>query len=260
MIPSLFAFQFKWRLRRLVPAMAFSLLLGALAVCLYTPERLEGLRYLRGELPEVFTFLGYEGDTGLGIHLMGLLCGFILPLLVIFLSVSGGSALVATPVADGRMAMLLAAGHRRSAILMTLYVHLFLEAALVLMACLAGQAVMAAALFPGFDFFALLRLCLGLILISSVYCAFAVFMAARAPTPGKMRGFSRLAMALTLLFTMAARLPGWARALRFFSPLTLFQGTALVSGSGGWPPALSALPIAGVFLFMALWRFSSREM
>ena len=40
-------------------------------------------------------------------------------------------------------------------------------------------------------------------------------------------------MLVTLLCALASRLPGWTRYLRFLSPLTLFRGTELASGSRG---------------------------
>jgi hypothetical protein len=259
MIPSLFAFLFRRRLMKLFFFMAFSFFLGALAAWMYMPERLSDLRYLRGEMPELFTLLGIEGESSLGIHLMGMLYGFILPVFMILYQVSAGGRLLIKPLKDGRMAMLLAAKHLRSAVLLTIYLNLLVETALVLLACFMGQISLALLLFQGFSVPALLRLCLGFFLVMLPYGAFTVLIAVRAKTPLGMRRNCQAAMLATLIFTLAARLPGWTRSLRFLSPLTLFRGTELASGSGGWQTALWALPLAALFLLAALWSFSRRE-
>lgn len=259
MIPSLFAFLFSRRMKRLFLIMALSFSVGALAVWMYMPEQLSVLRYLRGEMPELFTLLGIEGDSSLGIHLMGLLYGFILPLFMMLYQVSAGGRLLIKPLKDGRMTMLLAARHLRSAVLLTLFLNLLAETALVLLACFMGQISLALLLFQGFSVPALLRLCLGFFLVMLPYGAFAVFIAVRAKTPLGMRRTCQATMLATLFISMAARLPGWVRSLRFLSPLTLFRGTELASGSGGWQTALWALPLAALFLLAALWSFSRRE-
>ena len=176
MIPSLFAFRFTRRLPELLLIMGLAFLTGALAVYMYTPERLDDLRYLRGEMPELFTLLGIEGDSSLDIHLMGILYGALLPLFMILFQGSAACRLAAMPLQDGGMAMLLSAGHRRSAVLLTLYLNLLAETALVLLACAAGQAILALILFQGFSLLALLRLCLGFFPVMLPYGAFALLM------------------------------------------------------------------------------------
>ncbi len=259
MSPTLFAFQFKRRLPGLLLIMVLAFSAGLLAVFMYTPERLSDLRYLRGEMPELFTFLGVEGDSSLDIHLMGILYGFILPLFMILNQVSAARRLFAGPLQDGRMAMLLTAGHRRSAVLLTLYLNLLAETALILLACAAGQVILALLLFQGFSLPALMRLCLGFFLVMLPYGAFALIMSMRAGTVKGIRRASQAVMLVTLLCALASRLPGWTRYLRFLSPLTLFRGTELASGSGGWGAALFTLPLAALFLLAALRSFIRRE-
>lgn len=259
MIPSLFAFRFTRRLPGLLLIMGLAFLTGALVVYMYTPERLDDLRYLRGEMPELFTLLGIEGDSSLDIHLMGILYGALLPLFMILFQGSAACRLAAMPLQDGGMAMLLSAGHRRSAVLLTLYLNLLAETALVLLACAAGQAILALILFQGFSLLALLRLCLGFFPVMLPYGAFALLMSMLSGSVKGMRRVCHAAMLATLLFTFVSRLPGWTRSLRFLSPLTLFRGTELASGSGGWGAALFALLPAAVFLLAALRSFSRRE-
>ena len=260
MIPSLFLYQFKLRRYKLLAAMFASLVLGALAAWMYTPERLGEFLFIRRELPEVFTFFGLEGSPSLGIHLTGAVYGFFLPLQIILHSVSSGYDLIARPLSDGRMAMLLASKHRRGAILGTFCLIQLAEILLLILSCLAGQAVLSLLLINGANLAEPLRLALGFMLVALPYSACAALFACRANTPQGMRRGSLLLLLLTLLMAMLSRLQGVLQSLRFLTPLSFFRGAALAADTGGWIPALYALPIAVVLYLLAFLSFSKREL
>ncbi len=260
MIPSLFGFRFRQRLLPQLPALLLSLLLGALAVFLYRPEQLAGLQALRQELPDVFTFLGMEGSPHLAAHTGGLLYGFLMPLVVIFRAASSAHELVARPLADGRAAMYLASGHRRGAILLTLCLLVLLESLFLALASLLGQALSALVFFPGAGLAPLARQGLGFALVVLPFPALASLLAVRAASPRSAWRGSVLILSAFLLFSLFARLPGWTRALRFLTPLTLWKGALLSSGAGGFSDALWALPLTAVFLVLALLSFSRSEL
>jgi hypothetical protein len=260
MIPSLFLFQFKLRWYKLLAAILMSLILGALAAWMYTPDRLAELLLIRQELPEVFTFLGMEGSPSLGIHLMGTVYGFLLPLLVILHSVSSGYDLIAKPLFDGRMAMLLASKHRRGAILGTLCLIRLVEFLLLIFCCLLGQVILSLTLIKGANLVEPVRLALGFMLVSLPYPACAAIFACIAKTPQGMRRASLFLLLLTLLMAMLSRLQGALQSLRFLTPLSFFRGAGLAAGNGGWVPALYALPVAMVLYILAFMSFSKREL
>lgn len=260
MIPSLFVFRFRQGLRWLIPAAAFSFLLGILAVFSYTLGLPAAIDSLKTELPGLLTLLGYLGSANLGVHIMGILYGFVLPMLVILLSVSLAQRLIAKPLQDGRMATLLASEHRRSSIILTLCLVMLLNLALILLFCLAGQAVSTFFLFPGFDFSSILRINIGFILVSLPFPAFAAFIACITATARRARRLTLILMLTSVGFMAASRLSGWPSTLRFLTPFSLFEGQRLLGGAGGWSLALWALPLTLVFLLATAWVFRSREL
>lgn len=260
MILSLFAFRARQGLRWLVPATAFMFALGFLAVFSYTLGVLALLDSVRAEAPIILTLLGYLGDANLGVHVLGVLYGFVLPVIIVFTSVSLGRRLIGQPLDDGRMAILLAAGYRRASVILTLCLVMLFFHFLLLLSCFLGQAAAAAIFFSGFDVLSLLRLTIGFLLVSLPFPALAALFSARAE--GARRALRRgFIIMLVLVGGMAAsRLSGFSTYLRFVTPFTLFEGQKLLAGGDGWMMALWALPFtAGLLVWTAL-VFRGREL
>lgn len=255
MITPLFALGFK---RKNLPLwLLASLVLGALSVFAYTVAPLNGIRFLRGELPELFLVLGYLGDSSLPFFVLSSLYGFLLPLLCLLYGAREAGRLLARPLGDGRVSQLLAAGRRRSAILFTLFLNALLGGALLVLAALLGQLVMVPLFFPGADLPALLRLALGFLPVSLINTALAFLLAAVLDPAYSVRR-ARVALALFLLVWMASRLPALF-SLRFLTFWSFFQGQALLSGAGGLTGALTGLLLCLLCGALTLLSFSKRE-
>jgi len=252
-------FKARFRVKNLLAWLLPAFLLGALAVFLYSESPLAQARLLREELPEVFTVLGFYGDSSLPVFVLGALYGFVLPLVLIGLGIHQAARQVVRPTLDGRMAMLLAADHRRGAILLTLWWVLATSGFLAVLAAFLGQVLMLLILFPGADIRALARLAGGFMAVSLICPAFALLMAVLGPDERAMRRRSALALYGSLVLAMASRLPGWPRLLRFASFWSLFDGTGLVFGGPAWQPLLPALGLTAVLIALSLLSFSGRE-
>ncbi|MDD4081695.1 MAG: hypothetical protein PHP02_09900, partial [Eubacteriales bacterium] len=182
MILSLFAFELRQLLRRLLALALFSFLLGLAAVWLYTPDMLAQLRLWSEEAPLLTRLLGYAGSANLPVHVMGVLHGFLLQVVIVLSTQTLALRLVAKPMGDGRMAQRLAAPHRRWTIMMTLFWLVVLEALIVTLAALSGQMAGVVIFLGGqADFPALLRMALGLLLSSLPVAGVMVWVAAASP-------------------------------------------------------------------------------
>lgn len=256
MIPSLFYVGFKKK--SLLLWLAAALVLGALGVYAYTVTPLETLRYLRGEMPELFVVLGYQGDSNLPYFVLSVLYGLLLPLLSLVYGLRAARRVVAAPMEDGRLALLLASRHRRSAILLTLFLAVLAGSVLLLVFAFLGQLILVPVFFPGADLAALTRLALGFLPVALINPAFALMMAAVGSLPRAGR-LARFILWLMLLLWMASRLQA-LRVLRFFTFWSLFEGRSLAAGTGGLLPALLALSLCLVFTLISLVSFSKREL
>lgn len=249
----------KFRLSRLRWPALFALLLGAAAVAVYQSPWLDTLRLVRAELPEVFTALGFFTDLTPQAFIAGYLFGFILPVFLSAFGVHSVSALVSAPLQDGRMALLLAAPYRRSAVLFTLGIAAILYGLLLCLAALAGQLLAALVLAPGADFPAIIRLNAGFMLVSAMCSALPLPIALLSGNEGRMRRRASLLMLLQLALLLASRLPGAVRMLRCLTFWSLFDSTALTLGSGGFRPAGLAFALALFLVFLSMLLFERRE-
>ncbi|HSK69899.1 MAG TPA: hypothetical protein VLA21_11620 [Candidatus Limnocylindria bacterium] len=259
MIPSLFAYTARLRAKAIAGWLAAAFALGALMIYLFTPGPLAGLQDLRGALPQVLAALGYMGGASAGVHALETVYGFLFPLMVILHAVSSGADLYARPLADGRMAALLAAPHSRAGVLGTLMLEQAAEVILLCAACLAGQALAGAVFIQDAQLPALARLMAGFFPVCLAYAAFSAFSAQAARTPRGARRLSLWVSLLTLAFLMMSRFQALS-ALRFLTPFSLHRGLALASGMGGWAEALSALPLALALYAASLLVFSRRDL
>lgn len=258
---TLFAFQMKPRLKRLLPGLMACFLLGAAAIWLFLPERVSDLALLRQELPEVMTALGYFGSATLGIHVSGVLLMLVLPLSLAFYSISQAEYHVGDALRDGRMAQLLAAPHRRSAILLTLCLCAFLETALLLFAAFLGQVLLAVILFaPLLDVLALFRLNLGLLLVCLPFSGLSLLMLFLVPQRKKRRRLCRTLFLLSFLGLGASRFPGWTRFLRFLSPISLLKPQEALASFAGLMQPLWGLALALAFVLFALSIFQQHDL
>lgn len=261
MIASLFVFELKQQLRRLAVLAALGLLLGAAAAWLYTPQVQGELRYLTQELPLVARLLGYAGSANLPVHVMGVLYGLIMPVVFVISSLTLALRLIAWPIHDGRLAQRLAAPHRRSAVLFTLFWLVGLEGLVIAALALTGQVGGAFVFLGGqADIPALVRLALGAWLSALPLSGLMVLLAASAALPSRAR---RLGLFLGLLFVglmMAARLPGWAQSLRFVTPFSLMKGQELLTGAGRLLPAALGLVLGLLLAGLGAVVFSRRDL
>lgn len=261
MIASLFVFELKQLLRRLAALAAFALLLGLGAAWLYTPGMQAQLRALSEELPLLTRLLGYAGSANLPVHALGVLDGFLLPLVLVVASYTLARRLFTRPLAEGRMAQRLAAPHRRGAIVFTLFWLMALEVFIICLAAFLGE-VLGAFIFLGgqADFPALLRLALGMALSAMPAAGIMAALALAAPQAVSARRLSWLAGLLILGCLMASRLVGWPQYLRFLTPFSLFKGQALLSGFNGLLTPALGLPLAAAFTGLGAWAFSRRDL
>lgn len=257
MIPTLFASRL--RARHLLAWLLPALLLGALAVFLYTESPLAQVRALQGELPELFTVLGFYGDSSLPLFLLSYLYGLILPLLSTLLAIHLAARLITRPLLDGRMAMLLSASHSRGAVLLSLWWVMALYHLLLALAALTGQVLMALLLFPEANLLALLRLSGGFLAVSLVCPALTLLLACASPDERALRRRGGLLLYGMLALGLVARLPGWTRWLRFASFWSLFEGTRLIFNGASWQLPLLALALTLVLILFALLSFRGRE-
>lgn len=258
MIASLFFIKFN--VRRLIAWLVIALLLGALSVFAYTPGPLSGLQFVRGEMPELFTLLGFVGESNLSTFVLSYLFGLLLPLLISAYSIRTSRSLISQPMEDGRMAMLIASGHRKAPILITHAFVLVLGIFLILLSVFIGQTAAALIFSLEMDLLSFLRMHGGFFLVSLLLAMFCLFIAATSfddiRTKRLCRGFSFL----MLLFWLLSRLPGQIMYLRYLTIWSLFEGFGLASGSGGTETALVALLLAFVFLVLSLFAFQKREL
>jgi hypothetical protein len=249
----------RFRPKSLLIWLLAALVLGAGAGAAYLPSPLEQLRFLRGEMPELFTVLGFVGDSNLPAFVLSALYGLLLPILANMQAVSLGRHLLARPLADGRLAQLLAAPHARASVMLLHFLALAVWIVLTQAACLAGQMLSAVLLFPVADLTALSRLSIGFIPTALLLSAFCCLLALVSPSEARYARRARLLLALMLILAMAGRLSGWTR-LRLFSVWSLFDGRSLAFGAGGWGLAGLAGGLTLVCLAAALLYFQQREL
>ena len=258
MILSLFAARFN--LRKLLPWLLVFLLGGAAVVWAYTPGPLASLRIVRGEMPELFTVLGFVGDSTLPTFILSFLFGLMMPLAFTLFGINAACSQITKPLEDGRMAMLFAAGHRRGTILLTLCLVIFSGSVLLVLFTLMGQLAAALAFFPQADLSALLRVNFGFLAAALICPAFSVLMAVISFDEIRMRRRSAVVLLLMLVFFMASRLPGWTASLRWFTFWTLFDGPGLAFGSADWLSTLAAVMTSVFLTGLSLWVFRTREL
>lgn len=258
MILPLFAARFRARL--VLPWAVTALVTGIAAVLAYLPAALEPLRFLRGEMPELFTALGFVGDSSLPFFLLGSLYGFLMPLFASLMAWSLARRLVVRPLQDGRMALLLAAPWRRASILLTLFLVMVAALVPVMAASFLGQALAALVFFPGADLLALARLAAGFCLPAVVALSLAFFLAVTAPDERRFARRARLAMGLSLVLLLASRLPGWPGAARFLCFWRLYDGVRLVFSGLALLPALAAACLSLALLALSLAVFKNRAL
>lgn len=261
MIASLYGFLMKPRLLHLAIRLALCFLLGAAAVYLFVPERVSDLALLRKELPEVMTALGYFGSANLGIHVSGVLLMMLLPMVLAFSSISQAEHHLGLPLADGRLAQLLAAPHRRSTILLTLCLCAVTETLLLWLSALLGQVLLMLILFPGANnLLALLRLNLGLLLVCLPFPGASLLIVLTKEPQRKARRLSRLVFLLSFVGLSASRFPGFARFFRFLSPLSLLKTQEALASFQGLMAPLWGLGILIMLLLITLGIFQQREL
>lgn len=257
MIPSLLRARF--RLSRLRWPALFALLLGAAAVLICLSPLQKPLNSVRGELPYVFTALGFFSDVSLQAFVASYLFGFVMPLLLSVFGVHMVSVLVSGPLEDGRMALLLAAPYRKGAILFTLGIVSMLSGFLLCLAALTGQMLAALILAPNADILALLRLNAGFMLVGTVCAALPLPIALLTGTDRRMRRLAGLMVFLQLALMMASRFQGFVRTLRYLTFWSLFEPAALTFGSGGFRLAGLALALALLLVLLSMLLFERRE-
>lgn len=260
MINSLFNLRLKQRIQQVWPWFVCFFAAGALSVYLFTPARLSDIQLLRQELPELLTFLGILGEGSIGIYISGVLLGFVLPLLVMMFSLSSAKALVAKPIEDGRMAMLLASSYRREKIAFTLIILCFFETIIILIANLVGQLLGVMLLFSDVSLLPLLRLNIAAALVMTVFPALSCLIAFASNNSRRTAQIGRIGMVLTLLFTGLSRMPGWLRMFRFITPLTWLKPTQWLAGSGGWISIMYACMLSAILTLISIAVFSQKEL
>lgn len=258
MIASLFFLKFN--VKRLLVWMFFALILSAGAVVLYTPAPLASLQYVRGEMPELFTFFGFLGESNLPTFTLSYLYGFILPVFFSFYGIAATRSLLSRPMDDGRMAMLIASRHRRFAILLTHFWAQLLDVILLLISVFIGQMAMVLIFFKGADILALLRMLLGFGAVVVLFTAICFFIAQISVDELQMKRSARVIAFVFLLCLLLSRLPGWTSYLRYLTIWSLFDGVRLAFGSGGVDMALIALGLSGFLVAASLFAFSRREL
>lgn len=258
MISSLFFLKFN--IKRQLGWLFAALLLGALSAFAYTPAPREALRYVRQEMPELFLLLGIQGDSNLSNFVLFYLFGVLLPLFISHYAIRANRNLISRPMEDGRMAMLIASGHRRAAILLTHVAALFLGLFLILITVFIGQLLMALAFSLNMDLLAFLRMHGGFLCVSLLFVAICLLIALRSADDTQMKRRSRALAFMMLLFLLLSRLKGWLQHTRFLTLWSLFEGDKLVYGSGGFVPALGALLAAVLCVVVSLLVFNRREL
>lgn len=258
MISSLFFLKFN--IKRLLGWLFAALLLGAFSAFAYTPAPREALRYVREEMPELFLLLGVRGDSNLPTFALGYLFGVLLPLFISHYAIRANRNLISRPMEDGRMAMLIASGHRRSAILLTHVAALFLGLLLILLTVFIGQLAMALAFSLEMDLLSFLRMHGGFLCVSLLLVAICLLIALRSVDDIQTKRRCRALAFMMLLFLLLSRLKGWLQHTRFLTLWSLFDGRALAFGSGGFEPALVALLAAVLSVVVSLVVFNRREL
>ena len=256
-LPLFFA---RFNLRKLLPWLLVFLLAGAAVVWAYTPGPLASLRFVRGEMPELFTVLGFVGDSTLPTFVLSILFSLLMPLAFTLYGIYAARSLITKPLEDGRMAMLFAARYRRGAILLTLCLVIFSGSVLLVLFVLLGQLAAVLVFFPKADLSALFRVNFGFLAAALICPAFSVLMSVVSYDETRMKRRSAVVLLLMLVFFMASRLPGWTSSLRWFTFWTLFDGAGLAFGSADWQRTLAAAMISVFLTGLSLWVFRSREL
>ncbi|NLX83060.1 MAG: hypothetical protein GXZ04_04510 [Clostridiales bacterium] len=258
MIASLFFLKFNTK--RLLAWMFLALLLGVVSVLLYLPAPLGSLQYVRGEMPELFSFFGFIGESNLPTFTLSYLYGFIMPLFFSGFGISTTRRMLSRPMDDGRMAMLITSRHRRFAILLTHFWVQLLGIVLLISAVFIGQLAMVLVFFKEADVLALSRILLGFGAVAILWTAVCILVSQTSVDELRMKRKSRLIAFFMLLFLLLSRLPGWTSYLRYITIWSLFDGFKLASGSGGLHLALIALSASLLFMLASLFAFSRREL
>lgn len=237
----------------------FVFLLGAAVVFAYSLPLMADLRIVRAELPEVFTALGFFADHSLHTHIASYLFGFAMPFMMTIFGVYTAASMVSRPLDDGRMAVLLSAPYRRSAVLFTLGLAVLLSGLLLCLAALLGQLLASLILFPGADFMAIFRVNAGFMLVSALCGALPLLIATLSTLERSMRRRSHALMLLQLALLLASRVQGFTKSFRYLTFWSLFDSTALALGGGGFPTAGVAFALALAAVSLALFLFERRE-
>ena len=258
MISSLFFLKFN--IRKLLVWLVTALLLGILAVFAYTPAPLGSLQYVRGEMPELFTLLGFLGESNLSTFVLSYLFGLVMPLLISGFCLHFSRSLISQPLEDGRMAMLLSSRHRKSAILLSHLAVMTASLLLLLLSAFTGQLAGALMFGLNMDVLSFLRLYGGFFCVALLLSAICFFVALTAEDDLQAKRRGRGFVFVMLLCLLLSRLPGWTVNLRYLSIWSLFGGFGLASGSGGFDLALIALCASLAFALYSLFAFQRREL
>lgn len=257
MIPALFFARFSFR--RFLPRALLGLVLGALSIVAYLPEPSEQIRFVRGELPEVFTFLGFMGDSSLPFFALSILYGFLLLLIESVLSASTARDMAVEPLYDGRMAHLLSSSHKKASLVFTTYLAVQSATFLFVVSLLLGQVIPALLLFPSANLPALLRLNLGFLAVSLLASSLCVLLAFFTKSQKGYQKVSRFLLFLMLLFLLLSRLQGVTGLLKNLTFWSLFDGPLLIFGGKGLLLSLYAFVLSLLCLPLSIFHFSNRE-
>lgn len=250
----------KLTFRRLILRLLLGFVPGALGVLAYLPASTEAIRYAQGEMPELFTILGFYGASGLPLFLLSVLYGFILPLMVSLFAIHETAGFFTQALYDGRIAAYVASRHSRAAILFGHWLMLLITLLVLHLGLLLGQMLSAFLLFAPLNLMALVRLNLGLMAVGTLPVSLCFLIANLSRSEQKMRRGSWFVLSLMLLLLLLSRLQGYVVNARYFTFWSLFDGSRLVFGSGGGLTALVALLISFLMFSLSLLSFTGREL
>jgi ABC-2 type transport system permease protein len=250
-----------WKL--LVIFMAVLSLYGSMIIAMFDPKLGESLNLMMESMPEIFALVGMNnpGSTLLE-FIINYLYGFLAVVFPLIFTIVLSNGLVARYVDRGSLAYLLATPNTRRKIVLTQAAALLLGTA-VLVGYLTGLCVGAGAmLFPGkLDVPGFLLVNAGLLGLQVFFAGLCFCFSCLFNDSKHALGWGAGLSIAFVLLQMLSQVGEKLEALKYATPLTLFDPSALIAGEVWALWGMGALFAAGLLLFgVGMAAFCRRDL
>jgi ABC-2 type transport system permease protein len=261
--PVLFKREAKANWRLLVIFLAVLTMYGVTIVTMFDPELGESLTAMADSMPQLFAAFGMnEAGATLTAFVSNYLYGFLLLAFPLVFIIILANRLLARYVDSGSMAYLLASPVKRIRLARSQALFLFLCSVILtsyvtLLIIITGEL-----LFPGqLDLPRFLLLNVGLLGLLTFFSGICFCTSALFNETKKSYGVSAGLTIAFLLIQMLANTGDRLDALKYATPITLFDPKGILAGAQSAAFTMSILYLAGILLFiLGIRSFSKRDL